>query len=62
MVKMRYVTLEWPLRGYMSKLADARDLNICFAWRELICLCYRIVMPRHNVNLRLTATRVPSDS
>ena len=22
----------------MSKLADARCLNICLAWRELICL------------------------
>ena len=40
----------------MSKLADARGLNICLAWRELICLCYRIV-PRHNVNLRLTANK-----
>ena len=44
----------------MSKLADARGLNIYVAWRELICLCYRIViegMPRHNVNLRLTANK-----
>ena len=44
----------------MSKLADARCLNICLAWRELICLCYRVViygMPRHNVNLRLTANK-----
>ena len=22
----------------MSKLADARYLNICLAWRELICI------------------------
>ena len=41
----------------MSKLADARGLNICLAWREHICLCYRIVMSRHNVNLRLTANK-----
>ena len=40
----------------MSKLADARGLNICLAWREHICPCHRIViygMSRHNVNLRL---------
>ena len=28
----------------MSKLADARGLNIYLAWREHICLCYRIVI------------------
>ena len=42
----------------MSKLADARGLNMCLAWREHICLCDRIVilgMSRHNVKLQLTA-------
>ena len=28
----------------MSKLADARGLNMCLAWREHICLCDRIVI------------------
>ena len=44
----------------MSKLADARGLNICLAWREHICLCHRTAikgMSRHTVNLRLTANK-----
>ena len=44
----------------MSKLSDARGLNICLAWREHICLCHRTAikgMSRHTVNLRLTANK-----
>ena len=42
----------------MSKLADARDLNICLAWREHILSMLSdsdLRYVKHYVNLRLTA-------